>query len=233
MKQEAGWLLREADQNQGQIAPGMPVRLSNGTLLVISGIGAVRARLAAEELVKAGATSLASWGTAGALVPDLSAGSLVVPQRVLLPGHGAFSADAAWHKRLCAKLSGHVDLHTRSLLQSDRVLRNPYAKESFSEKYGGIAVDMESAAVAEAALSANIPFVAIRAVSDSINMNIPASALTAVDEMGRLRPLRMLKALVRYPQETFQLIQLGRGIHAALKALKTVFTLTGHGLLAP
>jgi len=233
MRQEADWLLRKADFNKGQPLPKMPVHLPNGTLLLVSGIGAVRAHRAAEELIKAGVTSLISWGTAGALVPSLSAGSLVIPQEVLLPGHKAFVADTAWHERLCARLSGHVNLHTQGLIQSDRVLRNRYAREAFCEKYGGIAVDMESAAVAETAFSAGIPFMVIRAVSDSMDMDIPAGALTAVDEAGEVRPLGVLKSLVRSPKETFQMIRLGRGIHAALKTLKLVLTLTDYDFLAP
>lgn len=233
MKQEAFCLVKDRDQNRRQIVPAKPARLWNGTLLVISGIGAERARLAAEKLIKKGVTSLISWGTAGALVPNLSAGSLVVPQKVLLPGCGLFLADEEWHNRLETRLKMDVDFQSGPILQSDRVLRNPQGKMALAKKCGGIAVDMESAAVAEAALSANIPFVAIRAISDSVNMNIPLGALTAFDELGKLRLVRMLKTLGRRPHDLFRLIQLARGFQAALRTLKTVLTLTNYRLLAP
>lgn len=215
------------------MAVGELLHLPEGVLLKLSGIGARRARLASEVLVEKGVTSLLSWGSAGGLLPALSPGSLILPERVLSSDQISFSVDAPWHERLCGRLSGHVDLHTGSLIQSPTVLRNPEEKLALFNQYGAIAVDMESAAVAQVALRAGVPFMAIRAVSDPAYMTIPPSAMTAIDECGRFRPLRLLQRLVRHPRELFPLVRLARTFPAAQTTLATVVILAGSRLLSP
>jgi hopanoid-associated phosphorylase len=227
MKAEAQGLVRKP------MAVGESLYLPEGTLVKLSGIGANPARLASETLVEKGATALLNWGSAGGLDSALSPGSLILPERVLSPNQTSFSVDVAWHERLCSRLSGHVDLHTGPLTQSPTVLRSPEEKAALFNRSGAIAVDMESAAVAQVALLAGLPFMAIRAISDPANMSIPPRAMAAIDESGRLRPLRLLKRLVRHPQELFPLVRLTRTFRAAQNTLATVALIAGSNLLAP
>jgi adenosylhomocysteine nucleosidase len=199
----------------------------------LSGIGTRSARLAAKDLVEQGANALISWGSAGGLDPELSPGSLVLPERVLSSEQISYSVDRSWHSRLLTLLSEHVGLHTGPLIESPAVLKTPEEKLYLSKRSGAIAVDMESAAVAKVALKAQIPFVAIRAVLDPVDMRLPTSVLAATDELWRLRPLRLLKGLARHPQEFYLLIQLVRYFRAARATLTSVKHLTGHRLLAP
>jgi len=228
LKAEASCLVKK----RKSIALGEAVRLPGGTILNLSGIGADLARLAAEALVEEGATALVSWGSAGGLHPALSPGSLILPETIISSDQTSFPVDAAWHKRLCTKLSGHVDLHTGALIQSPVVLRNPHEKAALFKECSAIGVDMESAAVVEVAFQAEIPFMAIRAVSDPADMTIPSSALAAVDEIGGVRPLRLIKSLARHPQEIFTLVRLGNSFRAARTTLRTVLLHAGHKLLA-
>lgn len=207
--------------------------LPEGTIVKLSGMGMKLARLAAETLLEKGVTALLSWGSAGGLYAALSAGSLVLPERVLSSDQVSFPVDAAWHERLSTRLSGHVDIHTGPIFQSSVVLRSPAEKTALFKKCGAIAVDMESAAVARVALQAKLPFMTMRAISDPADTALPASALAATDECGRLRPFRLLKNLVRHPRELFPLVRLGRNFRAAQSTLSTVVLLTGHRLLAP
>lgn len=207
--------------------------LPEGILLEISGNGAEHGRLAAETLIKDGATSLLTWGSAGGLHPILSPGSLIIPEKVLLPNKIGFAVDVAWHRRLFTYLSEHFKLHTGPLFQSPTILTSPLEKGKLFRQYGAIAVDMESAAVADVARQAQVPFVAIRAVSDPADMIIPASALAATDEHGRLRLLRLLKSLARHPEEFPLLFRLGRNFYAAMNTLASVRRITGKKLMAP
>lgn len=215
------------------MATGEVLRLPEGILLKISGIGARRARVASEALVKKGATALLSWGSAGGLLATLSSGSLVLPEKVLSSDRISFSVDTQWHERLCARLSGHADLHTGPLIQSPTVLRSPEEKIAMFNRYGAIAVDMESAAVAQVALLEGVPFMAIRAVSDPAYDSIPPSAMITIDERGIFRPVRLSRSILRHPRELLPLVRLARNFRAAQTTLASVKRIAGPTLLAP
>lgn len=216
----------------GPMVSGKPIHLKEGPLLRISGSGAVRAKLAAEFLVQKGATSLVTWGSAGGLHVALSPGSLVIPEKILLPDNPGFAVDAAWHERLCYRLGKHFELHTQPLFQCPFVVTSTSMKRSLFNEHGAIAVDMESAAVAEVAQRAEVPFVAIRAISDPADMVLPTCALEAVDEHGRTRPLRLLRSLARHPKEFPILLLLRRNFTMAQNTLSSVWDLTDGKLLA-
>jgi hypothetical protein len=157
------------------------VRLDGTTLLKIAGIGAKRALAASELLIAEGATALLSWGSGGALHPKLSPGNLIIPKSVIASQKDVFPTDADWHNRLVARLKNRLEIHSEPLAQSPSVLASPVEKLNFSNQNAAIAVDMESGSVAEMASRANLPFMAIRAIADTADMAIPASALNAIE----------------------------------------------------
>jgi adenosylhomocysteine nucleosidase len=207
--------------------------VTSGALLQISGIGAKRAHLAARTLLEKGATSLLSWGSAGGLIPGLSPGSLVLPKKIIAVDGSVYPVDATWRESLCAQLKEEIDLHEGLLAESTAVVTRPEEKVTLFQQTGAIAVDMESAAVAAEAQGAGVPFMAIRAVADPADITLPQSALTSLDEFGKLRPLRLLKALAKNPVELSALIQLGRNFRAAQSTLSTVVRLAGSKLFVP
>ncbi|UCE83172.1 MAG: purine phosphorylase [Deltaproteobacteria bacterium] len=211
---------------------GSLVRLPGNKIIRLAGIGGKLARTAAVELVAAGATALLSWGSAGALDKELLPGSLLLPKSIISSDQTIFPVDSAWHERLCHLLKEHLVFHTRPLAESPIVLSSPAEKRGFYQQCGAIAVDMESASVAEVAKEAKISFVAIRAIADPSDMTIPKSALTALDEHGRVQPLKLLRELVRRPAEIFLLIRTRNHFRSALTTLSTVAQLAGDNLLA-
>ncbi len=215
------------------MATGEVLHLPEGILLKISGIGARRARVASETLMKKGATALLSWGSAGGLLATLSPGSLILPEKVLSSDQISFSVDTQWHERLCARLRGHADLHTGPLIQSPTVVRSPEEKIALFNRYGVVAVDMESAAVAQVALLEGVPFMAIRAVSDPAYVSIPPSAMTIIDERGIFRPARLLRSIFRHPRELLPLARFARTFRAAQTTLASVKRIAGPNFLAP
>jgi adenosylhomocysteine nucleosidase len=206
---------------------------SGDVLLQVCGIGAKRAHLAARTLLEKGATSLLSWGTAGGLIPELSPGSLVLPKNIIAVDGSLYSVDATWHESLCIQLRGKLNLHEGSLAESTTIVTSPAEKVTLFQQTGAIAVDMESAAVAAEAQRAGVPFMAIRSVSDPVGMTFPQSTLTSLDEFGKLRPLRLLKALARNPVELFALVRLGRNFRVAQSTLVIVARLAGSNLFVP
>ncbi len=207
--------------------------VSGGALLQISGIGAKRAHLAARTLLEKGATSLLSWGSAGGLIEGLSPGSLVLPKNIIAVDRSVYPVDATWRENLCAQLKGKVNLHEGLLAESMTVVTRPAEKAALFKQTGAIAVDMESAAVAAEAQRAGVPFMAIRAVADPVNIALPLCAIASLDEFGKLRPLGLLKALAKNPVELFSLVRLGRNFHAAQSTLSIVARLAGTKLSVP
>jgi adenosylhomocysteine nucleosidase len=59
------------------------------------------------------------------------------------------------------------------ILISFMAVASPEQKSKLRESYGAQAVDMEAAAVARAAESRNIPFTAIKAISDTADIDLP------------------------------------------------------------
>ena len=208
------------------------VRLDGTTLLKVAGVGAKNAFAASELLIDEGAAALLSWGSAGALHPKLSPGNLILPKSVISSQKKVFYPDADWHNRLVARLIDHVEIHSEPLAQRPSVLASPTEKFNLFNQNDAIAVDMESGSVAEMASRANLPFMAIRAIADTAEMAIPASALNAIDEYGGLRPMRLLSSLARKPSDMLMLVRLRRSFRAARTTLKTVVRLAGNDLLA-
>lgn len=208
------------------------VQLSRSTLLYIAGMGAKQARAAAEALIAEKASALLSWGSAGALHSKLLPGNLILPKVVICPQKGIFSTDDGWHNRILSRLASQLEIFTAPLAQSFTVLRSRQEKLDFVKENQALAVDMESGSVAEAAVKANLPFMAIRAIADPLEQDIPESVLRAINESGQLRSFHLLGSLARRPTDLLMLNRLRRNFIAARKTLSTVAQLAGEDFLA-
>ena len=150
-----------------------------------SGPGASRAAHAAKQAIDGGAGVLVSWGLAGGLSAALAPGSAVLPSRILSRSGECWHADAAWHSRLASAVGLAHD--GGAILSVPAALESPAAKRAAAADTGAVAVDMESAAVAAAAASAGVPFLALRVVVDALDDALPARAEQWIDELGRAR----------------------------------------------
>ena len=214
-----------------RIGIGELVQLPGGVLVQVSGVGARSACLAARTLLGKGADALLIWGTAGGLISNLSPGSLVLPKTIIGADRSVYHTDAAWHRRLCSRLTGQIGFHEEPVVEGTVILTRSIEKATLFRQTGAIAVDMESAAVAAVAKGAGVPFMAIRAIADSVEIAIPQSALSFIDEFGRLNVSMLLKELAKHPKDFFTLVRLGRSFHAAETTLARVARLAGSNLL--
>lgn len=197
----------------------------DGTLIALSGPGPRNATAAADRLLARGARQLVSWGTAGALVPAMRAGTVLISASASLDGgpddfdHDPTLADAI--AAACAPLKparGPVCSVARpACLRSD--------KEALNRRSGAIVVDMESAAVASAAHRAGVPFAAVRAVVDPLEFELPPAALAGMQEDGSNSIWPVLAALVRQPGQLLPLCRLGLQFRSALRSLEAAATL--------
>lgn len=201
--------------------------------VLCSGADASRARDAAKRLVDEGAEGLISFGLAGALAPHLQPGDLLLPKAVILPDGQRLLADATWRARLASILAqAGLSADGGPIAGSDRLLATIDAKRALFEKTGAVAVDMESHAVAEAAMKADRPFVVLRAVGDCRDQTIPRAAQGAIDANGEIRHLAVLRGLIGSPREIGALVRLGRSSARGLATLRRVAVLApGLGFL--
>lgn len=203
--------------------PGLR-RLADGALLAVSGIGEAAAAAASRRLVLAGARALASVGMAGALDPTLICGTVLLPEEVAAfagaTAGAAATASPAWRQRLRAALPGACIAAGGTLLTCDRPLGRD-AKAVAWRSLRAAAVDMESAAIAQVAGQAGLPFIALRVVVDTASDELPP-AVIAASAGGQLRMGRLLAGLLRAPRDTAALIRLSARYRIASGVLKEV-----------
>jgi adenosylhomocysteine nucleosidase len=95
-----------------------------------------------------------------------------------------------------------------AILGLDRMLSSPQEKADAYARRGAIAIDMESHHVARAAGERNLPFIAVRAISDQASDVLPAIMASFVDAEGQTKMSAVLAALV------FRRVRLGELLHA-------------------
>ncbi len=227
LPEEARSLLRNRS-----IALNRPIRLDDGYAL-ISGMGDSAAAAAAAVLLDGGASALVSWGSAGALLPSLTPGTLLLAHQVCDEDQHAFEVDKGWRDALAGKLAADLTLADGKLVQVRNVLRNARDKRAVHEATGASAADMESVAIAGVARQAGLPFLAIRTIADTMEMSIPDSLIDSLDRYGRPRYRQLLLDLARHPRKLSDLLKLQRGFKQAQTTLSRVRQLAGQGLAYP
>lgn len=213
-----------------RVSVGSVVPHTDNVLLALSGIGPQRAHAAGKLLLNHGVTALLSWGTAAALDSRLASGSLILPNTIIAANGAIFSVNPEWHERLRQQLSTRFEIYTGAIVESPTVLSNSNDKRSLLEHSGGIAADMESAALAAVAQAADIPFLVIRTIVDSAAMSIPQRLMRAIDSTGRINNIRPLAGLIVHPEEWLAVARLARGFHRARATLENVVKYTNGSL---
>lgn len=194
--------------------------------LAVSGIGPVRARLAARLQVAAGAGALFSVGFAGALCPPARAGDIVLPRAVIDETGNRLLVDANIHERLSQALNGEFQLRYGTLCSTGQVLREAAGKRALADNLDAETVDMESAAIGCVARDAGLPFAVLRVVCDGPSQGIPFCATQSIDSLGRILGARLTAALALRPWELPALISLGvanmRAANTLRRAMRVV-----------
>ncbi|WP_028461044.1 phosphorylase family protein [Nitrosomonas cryotolerans] len=195
--------------------------LGNDTLVWLCGMGDHAARTAAKGLQANGATALISFGVAGALDSSLRSGDLVLPGAIHT-SEKVYPVALDWRDRLQLLLPSHLSIANGILATSLVTLTSEAAKRELATATGACAVDMESGAIAETAANADIPFLAIRAIIDSIEFSPPPALNHAVYPDGSVNLFDLLKLLWRRSVNLHTLFQLAIGMRAACHTLSTV-----------
>jgi adenosylhomocysteine nucleosidase len=185
---------------------------SDYAVVVCSGLGSEAGRRAAEAIiVRYSPEIIVSAGIAGALVPELKVGETIFPATVI------DAQDSSRHETAIKASAVSNTALGRTVLASSPQIAGTKQKQQLAKSYGAHAVDMEGAAVARAAQIHNLRFLAIKAISDEYDFELPD--LQKFVRGSEFRTARfVLHAAVR-PWLWLGVIRLGRNTRVASENL--------------
>lgn len=196
--------------------PGSVVRQS-GLLLAMAGVGPERAQAAARSLLRMGAQGLVSWGLAGGLDPTFQPGDLLLPVEVCSEGR-VWRVDTRWRAVFAMALESRDADACLRLWSGAEPIASLQRKRDLARR-GMSAADMESAAVAQVAGEAGVPFVAVKAICDPAARALPPAALALLRPDGRIALGATLRVLLGGPRLWRQLGHLRHDRDAACRRL--------------
>src|SRR5262249_49568073 len=153
---------------------------------------------------------LVSWGCAAGLVPGLRAGDLCLPSTVLGARGESFAAAQAWHARAQAILATGFPVRTEPLLAVEQLIASAEEKGALAAAHGASAADTGSAAAAAAAYERRLPFLAVRAVADPMEVPLPGAVTRATGASGAVRPAQLLGHVLAHPGDLPGLLRIAR-----------------------
>jgi adenosylhomocysteine nucleosidase len=173
---------------------------------------------AAAQLVRQGVQALISFGFAGGLDPTLPAGALVVPNVIMSDGI-TYEADPVLAERF-GGCTGH------RLLAASEIAADAATKQFLFATTHAHAIDLESGAVARVAKAHRLPFIALRAISDPADRDLPPAALIPLDRHGRIASMPLLRSILQQPSQLPALLHLAA---AAARARRTLIRVARQG----
>ncbi len=192
------------------------------------GIAVSRRGLDLSELIGQGASGIISIGIAGALDPSLKVGDAVIATRV--SDRVDLPADPGWTHALSLRLpEARVD----PITAGDAAIATPDEKSLLRLRTSAVAADMESHIAAKAAAQANLPFAALRIISDEAHEALPPAAIVAMRADGSIDIGAVIGSLMKRPSQIPALIRTAQNAEIAFKALLRCRSALGAGLACP
>jgi adenosylhomocysteine nucleosidase len=155
---------------------GRPVMIAE------SGVGRDAAVQATEDLIKLHRPQwIVSTGFAGALVPDLQCGHILMADSLV---------DSHRHPlevgfRIAPQtIEAMPSLHVGRLLTVDQLFRRRGEKEQLAAEFGAVACDMETIAVAQVCHRRQVRFLSVRIISDGLDDRLPAEVEHMLDQQS-------------------------------------------------
>jgi nucleoside phosphorylase len=198
-------------------------------------VGTANAKVLRERLSKvdtADISAVYSFGVAGGLNPALKPGDLLVSTQVVAQSTDTEQriVEESWmaDENILVAIQMHavkedtVKIRRGIFLGTDFEARDNPQKNSqdLREISGADIIDNESHIAAKFAWEHNLPFVSVRAVSDSVSNKLPPAALISLDDDGSPNGTAIAESLLNNPQQIPALIRTAWEYHKALHALK-------------
>jgi nucleoside phosphorylase len=171
----------------------------------LSGVGWKGSRAVFASLLKEKPDLCISSGLAGGLNSDLDFGAIVVAREVLLVNGG----QKLTSRPLLVKLAEEVGARSvRTFLTNALVVSAAKSKRSMAE-FGDV-VEMESFHVLKSARDAGVPALSVRAISDTVDEDLPLDFGRTVNADGQISYGRLLLQVSAHPQRVPAMIRFGK-----------------------
>jgi hypothetical protein len=156
-----------------------------------------------DEQVKAGCTSIISFGFAGGLAPQYGAGDSIVASGIIDEDR-FMPTSPVWSSRLL-EIVPHA-VYAPILGLDSPIIHTALRRESHSVSLAA-ATDNESHIVARFAAEHGLEFAALRVIIDPAHRRVPEVALAGVRTDGTTDVMAMLRGLLLRPTQTLDLLR--------------------------
>lgn len=198
-----------------------------GVTTLCSGADAARLRRQLDALDGTDFSGVVSFGLAGGLDHALRPGHVVVADAVV---SGEARRDT--HPRLSSALmkgaaAAGCNVSQGAIIGVDAPAMHPGAKAALRDNAQAVAVDMESHLAEDFARRRNVPFVALRAISDPASRALPPLVGKALTPEGDIHAWGVARELIRGPHQLGGMIRAGLDSRAAFVSLSRCGPLLG------
>ncbi|HEV3385083.1 MAG TPA: hypothetical protein VG097_09715 [Gemmata sp.] len=177
----------------------------------VTGVGRKRLRAALDKILSESKTPscIIAAGFCGALQPDLKVGDVVIANEVV---------DQSGHSWRVTDNRNHLKQSNRRLLTVNYLLAKAAEKQRLGELHKADVVDMESAAVAQVCAARCVPFLVMRAVSDTVDTEL-SPELVKLLSGGNVSVWKAVRALIGKPTLLGEFRKLARDTKLAARKL--------------
>jgi len=155
-----------------------------------------------------------SSGLCGALKENLKPGDLIAPRKSRTLRN---DMNVDTESVLLELALGDGAILIETLITVDRII--PTVDEKTRLSFFGEAVDMETAIILEHFANASVPVLAVRAISDASDEDLPLDFDRCLTQQGAIKPMNLLNQIVRRPGNISNLVRFGRQSSQAARNL--------------
>jgi adenosylhomocysteine nucleosidase len=199
-----------------------PVEIQKDIYLCLSGMGYESSSTAVKKCLDFNIDGLISWGVAGALEPSLNSGDIVFAETIINQDKTYPTSDD-WKNKLLDHFSKtDFKILNANIASSLEICATATDKNRLLNKTGAIAVDMESAAIADIAIKHELDFLVIRAIADEANTSIPEAVLKFTDNLGKPEIFNFVSSCISKPTQIREITKLAKSYKIALNTLSHI-----------
>ncbi len=205
-----------------KLKAGLPIEIQQDVFLCLSGIGHESALFAAKKLVALKVDALISWGVAGAIDNSLKSGDVILASSII-NGENRYSVSEDWLSRVSEHfLPSEPNIFSGDIASCKEICASIADKQHLSQNTGALAVDMESAAIAETATENNLDLLVIRTISDDADTAIPEAILKHTNNLGQPRIFNFMLSCILKPKQIREISSLASGYKKGLASLSEI-----------
>ena len=178
--------------------------------VALTGVGGARAKKLARQALVWQPSICISAGLAGSLSKEHRRGDVIVARNIVELESGRTvmaDHDLLKHAESCGSAT------IQRMITSSSMILSAEGKRRLGNM--GEAVEMESFEVASEAADRGIPAIAIRAISDEVDEDLPIDFSRVLDEKGSVDKSEVIRSLAKAPHKLPALVRLGSHSRAA------------------